>query len=363
MGICMIKHQKTKPDETTRYSVIKDFIPANDSAIFQLSDKEKNNLLIFAINKSCSESTKRLIENGADAFSLQNDYAVIPIELAFKNAQPNFYNRHKNTFLQDFLAIIPDVTATDQYGNNLIHYACRYNQASLLQSIIDLGVDVNGLDQNDETPIFNAAFNNHLKCVEILVNNGAMVNAKNIDSEIPLAHSVWTEMNDSASFLIDVGADVNSIDFYGRTPLFNATQSDFRNVDLLLSHGADIDAVDCYGETPIFIAVKDGLVDMALHFIKRGADINHRNAEGQTPLFCAVDYFSENCVQVLLEHGADLSFLYHTDCDVTIQLSIDQVAKQISTDEIYNRIYSVIENNKLIRNIEDQVDGCGGLCF
>lgn len=359
----MINHQKTKNNEENRTSYINHFIPDNDSVVSQLPAKEKNNLLIFAINKSCNESVKRLIKNGADAFSLQNDYEVIPIELAFKNAQPHYYNSHRNTFLQDLLATITDVNATDQYGNNLIHYACRYNQANLLQTIIDLAVNVNGLDKNDETPLFEAVFKNHLECVEILVNNGAMVNAKNIDDETPLAYAVWAERNDSASFLIDVGADVNSIDFYGRTPMFNATQSDFKNVDLLLSHGADIDVVDCYGETPIFTAIKDGLTDMVVHFIKRGADINHRNGQGQTPLFCAVEYFSENCVQVLLDHGADLSFLYHTESDMTIQLSIDQVAKQISTDGIYDRIYSHIEHNKLIGNIEDQADGCGGLCF
>ena len=52
-------------------------------------------------------------------------------------------------------------------------------------------------------------------------------------------------------------------------------------------------------------AIRNGDARAALKLIDNGADVNGRDAEGNTPLILASFYASPNCVELLLEKGAD----------------------------------------------------------
>lgn len=373
----------------------------NNGVFFQVTEEEKTNYLIYAIQKSCIETAKIMIENGANAFGVSfsedNDEMLIPMRLAFYNVSCDHRNQAQYTFLEALLTIVPDIFATDVDGNNLAHYACIYNMPNQLQRFIDQGVDIN--ESNDEgetplfmatrynykecveilinngasvnaknvkkeTPLFMATFYNHIDCVEMLINNGAIVDARNVKSETPLVYGMLKTMNDAIPLLLKAGASVHNLDCYNRTPLFPAAITDFYNIDLLLEQGADINITDCFGQTPIFTAIEEGPINILLHFLKCKADINHKDSLGYTPLFHAVKYKREDCVKVLLENGADLENLYlFPKNDAIASLSIDQVAKEISPDDIYDMVRAHIEHKKITRHINDHMETCNGLYF
>jgi hypothetical protein len=83
-------------------------------------------------------------------------------------------------------------------------------------------------------------------------------------------------------------ADIEAADKYGRTPLFNASQSGHPDVVCeLLSRGANIEAAADRGATSLFVASHGGYLDVARELLARGANIEAAMIDGVTSLYRA----------------------------------------------------------------------------
>lgn len=139
------------------------------------------------------------------------------------------------------------------------------------------------------------------------------VDALDIFGKTPLHWAI--ELSDFAKVkrLLECGADPNS----------RATQSGFsalhcaarsqsleqRLLDLLLSYGADPNALDCNLQPPLVWAIRQ---NMGTHSVRAllvaGADPNLQSDEVKwSPLHLAVFLGKHDCVEALLQSGADLS--------------------------------------------------------
>jgi len=63
-----------------------------------------------------------------------------------------------------------DVSVGDKYGNNLLHYACKENQLSIVGYLVDK-IDIYGCNKYGETPIFIACKEGHKETVNLLLNH------------------------------------------------------------------------------------------------------------------------------------------------------------------------------------------------
>jgi ankyrin repeat protein len=103
--------------------------------------------------------------------------------------------------------------------------------------------------------------------------------------------------------------DVNAPGPQGRTPIFAAGESRYRDKDgarveivrLLAAAGARVNVHDRDGNTVLH---ETFLIHVQEELLRLGADVNARNNKGETPIFTVVN---DNAIPLFVEHGADLT--------------------------------------------------------
>ena len=248
-------------------------------------------------------------------------------------------------------ALIADVCGWYQYeavsdveaGSFLLSTAARSGQQKCLIRLIFLGVGVNG-PVYGYSALFEATKNDHVSCVHTLLQAGANPNWNNTcKNRLPI-HVVQSVT--CAKLLLEYGADINSVytdggtalctaisrnnfetskyflDLGARpdrspdhwvTPLIEAVHSDIGLVSLLLSYGADLEEKDTRGRTAVLEAVKWHNIVVLRFLLKSGASAKAKDDRGHTalhfaamPSIMADEEFFQECVQLLVEHNADV---------------------------------------------------------
>ena len=212
-------------------------------------------------------------------------------------------------------------------GRTLLHHLSdwpghcpRERETGLV--LIRAGADVNvraGDPEKGETALQWAASCDDVILAELLIDAGTPVDGLN-DDRRPLTQAIWYECQKVAETLVRRGAalDLELAAGMGRADLlpsfFNA------NGSLLPSAGrhhppvnASVPAEKASSELleqALVYAVLGGSVESAAYLLDRGADINAQPSgfDGQgTPLHWAASKKVARMVELLIEHGADIS--------------------------------------------------------
>lgn len=187
----------------------------------------------------------------------------------------------------------------DNDGNSLLHYACYYNNLSLVTFLITEGAAINCPNKKGMTPLNVAVMENvQIKIIEAL-----------------LAHN----------------ADVNHVDAFGHTPLAVAYNNNSVDIIERLVREGTLNfnfPIANYHKDPdeheamyaLCLAAKDGNDVVARILIKAGADVNSkmrsrdylRSWHTITALTLAIDHQHFAIAKSLLDAGADIQQL--SDC-------------------------------------------------
>ena len=141
-----------------------------------------------------------------------------------------------------------------------------------------------------------------------MIAAGADVNAAQGDGTTPLHWAIYKIDPDLTRALLERGARPDVINNYGSSPLAEAVKvADARLVEMLLDAGADVEVPNQEGQTALMLAARSGSVDVAGLLVRHGADVNARETwRGQTALMWAADEGSVELTQFLIDHGADV---------------------------------------------------------
>ena len=142
-----------------------------------------------------------------------------------------------------------------------------------------------------------------------MIAAGADVNAAQGDGTTPLHWAIYKIDADLTRALLERGAQPDVINNYGSSPLAEAVKvADARLVEMLLDAGADVEVPNQEGQTALMLAARAGSLDVAGLLVRHGADVNARETwRGQTALMWAADEGSVELTQFLIDHGADVT--------------------------------------------------------
>lgn len=237
-----------------------------------------------------------------------------------------------------------------------LHSACELGRTEIVKSLLDKGADVNARSFHQLTPLIFAAEAENLEIVRLLISQGAEVNAqsdKKTNTRSALHVAAQIESPSIILALLLNGAEPKLVTIAGNTPLHLAIQSGCTSAAaLLLFHGASPTITNEKGASPrslveglrqgdhkrfshIFECASekgdfgnffdrhvkpDKPIDMiaAIHWaIAHNLDraiayllhidshiVEARSPQRWHPLHRAARDGYENCVLVLLEHGA-----------------------------------------------------------
>jgi ankyrin repeat protein len=178
----------------------------------------------------------------------------------------------------DFLSLLKSlfVRSKDQ-GRTALEIAVSLNRLDIAALLVRAGAtNLNARHAYGRTLLMNAARGRNVKLTEALLEKKVDVNAQDWIKSTALMYALGQRQTDIARLLLDHGADVNRRDEIGRTALWIAA-----------------------GSRPPQKEIMRLLLD-------RGANANTQESIGLTPLMFAASWGTEETVQMLLDHGADI---------------------------------------------------------
>jgi ankyrin repeat protein len=184
---------------------------------------------------------------------------------------------------------------------------------------------INIIDQRDlkwEWPPFHwAAFTGRREQMEILVSNNADPFIISPMKRNALHIAAESKRPDVLSYVLDIwennkdSLDINKTDRWMETPLHVAAQNSEKCVELLLARGVNPNARQENGQVALHYAGICPKEDEKLAILNHlasfdGIEVDAKGEDGRTPVFEFLD--SPACIQLLVEHGADLSISDNT---------------------------------------------------
>ncbi|MCL7044833.1 hypothetical protein MKW94_000997, partial [Papaver nudicaule] len=169
---------------------------------------------------------------------------------------------------------------TNRYGSGSLHAAAKGGSLNVCEYLLDtLKFDVDAKDYYAITPLYHAIFEGGLDTVRYLLEKGA--NADSLEDEVfPPLHSA-------------------------------ARIGDTKMITLLLSRGARVDVATREG-TALREAACNGQRDAVKVLLDHGANPNLATRECMhRPLISAISVKSWECVELLLQAGADPNAVPH----------------------------------------------------
>ena len=212
-------------------------------------------------------------------------------------------------------------------GSTALLYATHNEDLELVRQLIRRDANVNAVNDYGVSPLQEAASVGNAELIDILLKAGADVESRNHEGQTALMAVARTGRADAARILIDAGADVNAAENWGgQTALmWAAAQGQADMIRLLIEAGADPNAqapardwvrltseprikeMFSGGFTPLIYAARQGCAECVQALIDGGADPDKADPEGVTPLIAALLNAHFAAAAALVERGADVN--------------------------------------------------------
>lgn len=271
--------------------------------------------LLWVSHRDLPESVELLIESGADV-DRANDLGATPLWAAAENGGMAVVD-----LLLDAGA---DPNRALRYGETPLMAAARAGSARVAELLLEHGADPNARGPRDQTALMWAVLNLAPDVTKVLVEGGADVHARTVVTVEMKAHEPHTHIQnqgwfehggntallfaarvgdaESARHLVAAGADLNDKSGFGVSALAMAAYGNFRTqvTEPTFSSGG-----------PYTVGGREGFRpgrfgDLVELLLAAGADPD-AGSERFTALHAAILRHDQRSVDLLLEHGADVT--------------------------------------------------------
>jgi ankyrin repeat protein len=237
-------------------------------------------------------------------------------------------------------------------GETPLMVASRTGSAQVVAQLLEAGASVNAHAARGQTALMWAAAQRHPAVVKVLLAHGADLHARTdawsqVEAVSPHGHLGYNRPIpygrdtalmfaarsgdlESAQLLLGAGANVNDTDAWGVSAMLLAAHSGHRPLmELLLQKGARPDAADA-GFAALHVAIMRRDEAMVRALLDHGANPNlpltnwtptRRQSKdynfepelvGATPLWLAARFTQPNVMRLLVQKGADLTFVHRS---------------------------------------------------
>ena len=176
----------------------------------------------------------------------------------------------------------------DSTGYAAIHHAAERGDCSSLRVLLEAGCFVDIPTRKGETALHLTAEAGYVENLELLLIKGANASVRNRRGQTPLHLAARTHSLDCVEVLLQRGgSDPNAEDHDGRTALHVALGRSllaYDVTDTLITWKASVNKADKYGYTPLHVAALNELSQCVDKLIEHGADLSARTKGGTSAL-------------------------------------------------------------------------------
>ncbi|XP_075448700.1 ankyrin repeat domain-containing protein 42 isoform X2 [Ascaphus truei] len=245
-----------------------------------------------------------LLLNGAN-LSAEDDRQCSPAHLSAA---------HGHSFtLQTILRSGVDTNSSDRNGWRPVHYAAFHGRLGCLQLLVRWGATVEDVDQNGNRPAHLASMEGHLHCLKFLLSKVTSVtctlDARNNNGETPkdLAQRFYkdkiVQYIDGMEYERDHPDEQENLAFPAHMAAF---KGDLMTLRKLVESGViNINERDDKGATPMHKAAGQGTIECLQWLLEMGADYNITNEAGETPKDVAKRFAQLAAVKLLGGNGEE----------------------------------------------------------
>lgn len=301
---------------------------ASGASINDLHTESGLSALILAIKSNHIESTKLLLELGADINRLSK-VGNSPLKYAAQHADPEI--------VEYLIANGAKIEAFDGDGVPPLTIASLDGRIEIVRLLLKHGANPNTASVHGWTPVHFAAEHDQGKSIEVLCKAGANPSQWNRGDYTPLMIAAHNGSLKAARALLQAGAHPSESN--GDVSAITAAMS-HRNYDvalLLAESGANLRDNGFTG-APLAYAVNAGQYELAKRLIDLGAPVP-RIGSG---LFGAAKRKHTKCVELLTQHGA---LLHKKDWEKTI--------KQVKDNSDVRSLIAIVRADRL-QGVTDQ---------
>mmetsp|Transcript_6385 Transcript_6385/g.14191 ORF Transcript_6385/g.14191 Transcript_6385/m.14191 type:complete len:479 (+) Transcript_6385:89-1525(+) len=200
---------------------------------------------------------------------------------AFEKLLDAIATNNKRNFLSASRSVEGGVEGIlDTYGRNVLHYAAQQGRLELVKIMVDdMDFKINFQDSKGETALALAAATGHVDVVKYLLSKGGNPTLRQEPDGTAAIHRA-------------------------------ATCKQLEVIDVLLEAQADVNTPSKTG-TPLCWAAGAGLPDNVDKLLKAGAGVNPSQDHQVSPLLLAAACACQRSVQLLLDAGANPSYVGH----------------------------------------------------
>ncbi|XP_023313720.1 ankyrin-3-like [Trichogramma pretiosum] len=339
-----------------------------------VQDNQGNTPLILAMDRGDENLMELLLRRGADPNTTDKEGSS-PLHVICNRA--DYGEDDDVGLIKSFFKINQElnrsvlVDVRDEQGRTPLHLALWWGLKRIAKFLLRRGADPNSVDEKGSTPLHNICDSSNTDLLRMFfrindeLNQRVEINVRdNKSGNTPLHEALEWGGKENPRMLLERGADinltndqgwsalhvvcmrsegdddqvpqmffemteglqqsvrVNAQDNEGNTPLNFALQRyDKKTAELMLRRGADPNLVNAEGSTALHVICRyyrhaDVLTKMLLEIcdeLNRPVQLDALDKSGRTPLQWAVLNISADAVDVLLDHGADLSkFVFPT---------------------------------------------------
>jgi len=228
-----------------------------------------------------------------------------------------------------------DVNWRSFEGYTALMLASQKAHEEIVRLLLQHGADPSINNNYEESPLMFAARAESLACVQMLLEAGANIDQKSYDGMTALHYAIFKNCDTAPiiTCLIDKGAQIDAKDELRITPFFRAAQFGFLDgLQIILERAMKIGLVSIIEigandrATPVMIAAQNGDKNCVEFLLQNGADCNKLTTDGVSALDLAIHGTDLKCVDMILEKmdGSSLkrcSLKYHKSlgtCDTVI---------------------------------------------